>query len=147
LGFSKEEVERSIPLLSTRLIGFLMRELFELEPTSVLLVAAVIEAQEFDAHEIASFKANLSKHYGFEVDVFDPYFRHQEIDVAMGHAELFASHSDFIVINDRQLLDDIVNKLHDLKHAFDLQGLEIKAYFTDLHGKYLPRQSVEFAGI
>jgi hypothetical protein len=48
LGMSRVEVTTSIPLLSTRLVGFLMRELFELEPASTLMVAAVIEAQEFD---------------------------------------------------------------------------------------------------
>ena len=147
LGMSKVEVTTSIPLLSTRLVGFLMRELFELEPASTLMVAAVIEAQEFDEPQIAKFKARLLEHYGIDVRAFDPYFRHQEIDVSLGHAALLASNMDLVEINDAHLLDQLVNKIHDLKHAFDLQGIEIKAYFTTLNGKYLPRQPVTFASI
>lgn len=147
LGLSKIEVTTSIPLLSTRLVGFLMRELFELEPASTLMVAAVIEAQEFDAAQIARFKARLHEHYGVDVRAFDPYFRHQEIDVSLGHAALLASNIDLIEINDAQVLDQVVNKIHDLKHAFDLQGIEIKAYYTTLNGKYLPRQPVTFESI
>jgi len=147
LGMSKEEVESSIPLLSTRLIGFLMRELFELEASSALMVAAVVEAQEFDEEQIERFKTKLQGHYGVEARAFDPYFQHQQIDVGLGHSELFASHMDLIEINDSRTLDQVVNKVHDLKHAFDLQGIEIKSYFTSLDGKYFPRQPVDFDSI
>lgn len=147
LGMSREDVKMSIPLLSTRLIGFLMRELFELEPSSALMVAAVIEAQEFDEKQINEFKTKLHEHYGVDDKAFEPYFAHQEIDVGLGHAQLLASNLDLIDIRDRQLLDQLVNKIHDLKHAFDLQGIEIKSYFTTLNGKYFPRQAVNFESI
>ena len=147
LGMSVSEVETSIPLLSTRLIGFLMRELFELAPSAALLVAAVIEAQGFAEKEIDSFKASLAEHYGIDLHALDPYFEHQKIDVGMGHAALLADNIDLVQIEDRHTLDQVVNKIHDLKHAFDLQGLEIKAYFTTLNGKYFPRQRVDFQAI
>ncbi|MES2208203.1 MAG: hypothetical protein V4525_15570 [Pseudomonadota bacterium] len=147
LGLSRSEVETSIPLLSTRLVGFLMRELFELEPSSVLMVAAVIEAQEFNEEQIAEFKVSLAEHYHVDAKAFDPYFKHQQIDVGLGHAELLESHLDLIEIQDRKCLDQVANKIHDLKHAFDLQGIEIKAYFNRLDGKYFPRQPVNFESI
>ncbi len=147
LGVTREEVRTSIPLLSTRLVGFLMRELFELEPASALMAAAVVEAQEFDEGQIEAFKASLERHYGVEARAFDPYFRHQQIDVGLGHAELLAEHIELVEIEDRGRLDEVVNKLHDLKHAFDLQGIEVKAYYTELNGKYVPRQAVEYESI
>lgn len=147
LGLTVEEIESSIPLLSTRLIGFLMRELFELVPAATLMVAAVVEAQEFDAPQVAAFKAALHKHYGIEDSALDPYFRHQEIDVGLGHAQLLESNLDLLDVQEPQLLDQVMNKIHDLKHTFDLQGIEIKAYFSALNGKYLPRQPVTFASI
>ena len=64
LGMSKAEVHTSIPLLSTRMIGFQMRELFEVEPSSALMVAAVLEAQEFNDAQIDAFKGHLRSHYG-----------------------------------------------------------------------------------
>jgi hypothetical protein len=56
-------------------------------------------------------------------------------------------HLNLIEIDDAAVLDQVVNKIHDLKHAFDLQGIEIKAYYTTLNGKYLPRQPVTFESI
>jgi len=147
LGLTRDEVKSSIPLLSTRLVGLLMRELFELEPSSVLVVAAVIEAQDFNESQIAAFKNSINRHYGIDLHAFDPYFQHQQIDVGLGHAELLASHLDLIEVQDRRTLDQITNGIHDLKHSFDLQGVELKAYFTTLNGKYFPRQPVDFASI
>lgn len=147
LGMSKAEVQTSIPLLSTRMIAFQMRELFEVEPSSALMVAAVLEAQEFNDAQIGAFKEHLRSHYGIQIDAMDPYFEHQRIDVGLGHAELLATHLDLIHVIDLQTLDQIVNKIHDLKHAFDLQSVEIKHYFTALNGKYVPRQPVDFASI
>lgn len=147
LGMSRQEIQTSVPLLSTRMIGFLMRELFELEPGSPLIVAAVIEAQEFDQEQIQLFKEKLDEYYGVGAQTFDPYFEHQKIDVGLGHAQLLASNLDLIEIDALPQLNQLVNKIHDLKHAFDLQGLEIKEYFTTLNGKYVPRQPIDFTSI
>ncbi len=147
LGVSSAEVNTSIPLLSTRLIGFLMRELFEFEPSAALMVAAVVEAQEFEEQGVGNFKRKLCDHYDTGPHAFDPYFKHQQIDFALGHSQLLLSYLDLVTIKDRRLLDQVVNKLHDLKHAFDLQGIEIKNYYTSLNGKYFPRQAVAFESI
>ncbi len=147
LGLSRREVESSVPLLSTRLIGFLMRELFEIEPSAVLLVAALVEAQDFNDEQIASFKLKLSEHYGIGADALDPYFQHQAIDVGLGHAQLLAANLDLFEVTELTRLDAIVNRLHDVKHAFDLQGIEIKSYFEKLNGKYVPRQHMSFSAI
>jgi hypothetical protein len=80
-------------------------------------------------------------------DAFDPYFEHQAIDVGMGHAELLATHRHLIAVTDRRTLDQVTNTMHDLLHAFDLQGTEIKAYYAQLNGKYVPRQPVTFDAI
>jgi hypothetical protein len=147
LGVTAAEVKTSVPLLSTRLVGFLMRELFQLEPSSSLLVAAVLEARDFNKVEIEGFKKALHQHYGLDRAAFDPYFAHQQIDVRLGHASLLESNTDLITVDDPMILDQLTNKLHDLKHAFDLQGLEIKHYFEPLNGKYVPRQPVAFDSI
>lgn len=146
-GLSRGEVASSKPMLATRLIAFLMRELFEIAPWAVLPVAAMLEAQEVEDHRIEAFKANLCERYDLPTDAFDPYFRHQQIDVGMGHAEMLANHGNLIEIPDRGTLDDVTNKIHDLKHAFELQSLEIKTYYEELNGRYVPRQRVTFDAI
>ncbi|MDY7048820.1 MAG: iron-containing redox enzyme family protein [Microcystis panniformis WG22] len=147
LGLSRQEIETSIPLVSTRTISFLMRELYELAPASVLMIAAVVEAHDFDEEGIQLFKEKLDRDYHIGVQTFDPFFEHQKVDWSLNHADLLAANIDLIEIDDVATLDQIVNKIHDLKHAFDLQGLEIKAYYTNLDGKYLPRQPVDFNSI
>jgi pyrroloquinoline quinone (PQQ) biosynthesis protein C len=140
LGLTREEIEASTPLVSTRLVGFLMRDLFELEPASALMVAALVEAQEFNAAQIQAFQERVGELYGLPEDALGPLFEHQRVDVQMGHAELLAENLGLVEIRESSKLDRVVNGLHDLKHAFDLQGLEIKDYYSVLGGKYFPRQ-------
>lgn len=147
LGLKREEVKASTPLVSTRAISLLMREMVEKEPASVLLMAALVEAQEFREDSIEGFKERMRELYGVPLDTFNPFFEHQKIDVGMGHAELFDDNSELFDITDSQRLDAIVNRLHDLKHAFELQSLEIETYYSKLDGKYFPRQPMLFSSL
>jgi len=147
LGLSRAEIEASSPMLSTRMIGVVMREMFDLEPSSVLLLAALVEAQEFDEDQVELFKAALDTHYGIGAKSFDPYFEHQKIDFNLGHARMLEDNINLLRVKDRAVLDKIVNKLHEVKHAFDLQSMEIRQYYADLNGKYVPRQAMNFAAV
>jgi len=147
LGLSRVEVANSIPLVGTRTVSFMMRSLVELNPSAMLLIAALVEAQDFDEKLIGQFTTALEQHYNIPASVFDPYFEHQRIDVKMGHAQLLENNLDLVDIDAQPLLDRVVNELHDLKHAFDLQGLEIEQYYGDLNGRYLPRQFMSFAAV
>ena len=145
IGLSRDEIEQSHPLPSTRLISFLMREMFELDPASVLLMAALVEAQEFDAENIEVFQKLLEKQYDLPAGAMTPYFEHQEIDTGLGHSQLLEQNINLFTLTDPEKLEEVVNKLHDLKHAFELQGTEIKAYYTKLDGRYYPRQMMRYS--
>lgn len=147
LGLKREEVKTSWPLVSTRAVALLMREMFEEEPVSVLLMAALVEAQEFRDDSIQGFKLRMQELYDLPLDTFNPFFEHQKIDVGMGHAELLERNIELFDVTDPKRLDRIVNRLHDLKHAFELQTEEIKAYYSDLEGKYFPRQPMLFSSL
>lgn len=147
LGLSVKEIESSHPMLSTRMIGFVMRDMFSLEPSTVLLLAALVEAQEFDEDQIGIFKQKLDDYYKIGARSFDPYFDHQRIDFNLGHAKMLEDNLDLLNVSNPSLLDGMVNKLHDVKHAFDLQGAEIRSYYGDLNGKYVPRQPINYSDI
>jgi hypothetical protein len=147
LGLKREEVKSSTPLVSTRAVSLLIREMAEKEPSSLLLMAALVEAQEFREESIDGFKARMQELYGLPLDTFGPFFEHQKIDVGMGHAELFDDNVELFDITDPPRLDGIVNRLHDLKHAFELQSLEIETYYSKLDGKYFPRQPMLFSSL
>jgi pyrroloquinoline quinone (PQQ) biosynthesis protein C len=147
LGLSEDEVRNSVPLVSTRSIGLLMKELFEKEPVALLIVAALVEAQEFDSQAIAGFKDELVAHYGVTKDALDPYFEHQKIDVNLGHAQLLDEHVAWLDELGGDRLDQVIDGVHDIKHAFDLQGIEVKHYYGCLNGRYFPRQPMSFEAI
>lgn len=136
MGVSEAEVDSSIPLLSTRLVGFLMRELFESEPWSVLMVLAVTELR-------SSARANASTAEGPLSSYLDELTAHAEI----GHAGLLEANSELVTVDDSRRVDRALNMVHDLMHAFDLQRQEVLSYFGSLDGKYFPRQTVSLASI
>ncbi len=146
IGLSRQEIEQSIPLVSTRTINLLMRELFEFEPCSVLLVANIIEATDFEASQADEFQQNLTQNYQLSPETFRPFLEHTRIDAQLGHGKMLENHRDLLDKIEIAKLDVVVNKIHDLKHAFDLQKLEIKDYYTH-QGNYFPRQFVDFFAI
>ena len=145
-GLSKQEVEDSIPLISTRTIDLLFKELFALEPATVLLVASIIEAEDLDKNSAQEVTKMLHEVHGFPIDMLNPFFDHVEIDSKFGHHQLLQNNMKLMEEINPLCLHDIVNKLHDIKHAFDLQKLEIKDYYEKT-GNYLPRQYVDFFAI
>jgi hypothetical protein len=147
LGLTRAEIEASNPLVSTRLIGFLMRELFEFEPATVLLVASIIEAHETPEDQLDAFQRQLERKYDLRHGDMAPYFQHQLIDVALGHCKLLEDNLELFAVRDVAALDLIVDKMHDLKHAFELQSSEIKSYYGNLSGMYFPRQPITFAAL
>ena len=147
LGLTREEVVTSWPLVSTRTVALMMREMFAAEPVSVLLMAALVEAQEFREDGILSFKTRMQELYDLPLDTFNPFFEHQKVDVGMGHAELLQDNIELFDITDPKRLDYIVNRLHDLKHAFELQTDEVKSYYSKLDGKYFPRQPMLYSSL
>jgi hypothetical protein len=147
IGLTRAEIEASSPLVSTRLIGFLMRELFEFEPATVLLVASIIEAHETPEDQLDAFQRQLERRYDLRQGDMAPYFQHQLIDVALGHSKLLEDNLELFAVRNVAALDRIVDKMHDLKHAFELQSSEIKSYYGNLSGMYFPRQPMTFSAL
>jgi hypothetical protein len=146
LDLTQDEIRHSIPLVTTRLIDLLMRELFARTPCAALLVAALVEADDFGDDELPALQRDFSRHYNAPADCLAPLFRHSQIDADLGHGKLAERHAHLLRFDSEAQLNDTVNKLHDLKHAFDAQNLEIKDYYGRL-GNYFPRQSVDYFAI
>ncbi len=147
LGIKEEEVKFSTPMLSTRLVGFIMRDLFQLCPSSVLLMAALVEANEIEEDKLDIFNEKMKRYYDTPDQAFKPYFDHQDIDAKLGHVNLLRDNLHLLQFDSKKTRDLVVNKLHDLKHAFDLMGLEITDYYKEMAGKYFPRQPIFFDAI
>ena len=147
MGLSRSEIEGSAPLVATRTVSFLMRDLFAFEPAAAFLMAALVEARDYDAKQIAGYTQRMEELYGFPAQAWDPYFEHQKVDYDLGHWKLLAENERFIQVTERERLDLLVDKLHDLKHGFDLQSLEILSYYEELNGKYFPRQKMQYFAI
>ena len=145
-GLKKEEIEQSTPLVSTRTIQFILEDLFRYEPTSVFIVASIVEAMEYDERSKTKFARTMKKNYQLPISMWDSFFDHIKLDNQLEHQHLMEKHIDYIKKINKKKLNEMVNKLHDLKHAFDLQKLEIKNHYGN-PGSYVPRQYVNFFSI
>lgn len=146
LGVRIEEVRNSIPLVTTRLIDLLMRELFAATPCAALLLAAIVEADDFTEDELPRLQSDFSRHYDAPQDCLTPLFQHSQIDSELGHGKLAERYSHLLSFSNAHELHETINRLHDIKHAFDAQKLEIKEYYGR-QGNYFPRQYVDFFSI
>jgi hypothetical protein len=146
LGLAAAEIQSSIPLVSTRLIDLLMRELFTIAPCSALLLGAIVEARNPKHDEVGSLFKTLSEAYDVSPRAFTSIQRQMMIDAQRHRARLATEYSHLIALESEEQLHEVVNKLHDIKHAFDLQQLEIEEYYNK-RGNYIPRQYVDFFGI
>ena len=145
-GLSKQDVEFSAPLISTRSIDFLFKELFAIEPASVLLVAHIVEEKNFDQEYMTIISKTLHDRHGFAMDMLKPFFDHISIDDMLGHHDLLKNNLKLLDDINPYNLHDILCKLHDIKLAFELQKLEIRDYY-DKSINYIPRQHVDFFSI
>lgn len=146
VGFSEKEVSTSIPLVSTQALLNLISDLFIRHPQTVALVARVIEADEYTEDTGEQIRAALEQHFNVGRDALDGLITHMAIDYSMGHADLIETHKKFIVFDNKDDVHFVFNRIHDIKHAFDLQKLEILDYYTHL-GNYVPRQKVDYFGV
>lgn len=146
LGLTTDEVRHSVPLVTTRLIDLLMREMFASTPCAALLLAAIVEADDFAEDELPDLQRSFSRHYGAAEDCLAPLFQHSHIDSHLGHGKLAQAHTKLLRFKNGSDLHETVNRLHDIKHAFDAQKLEIKDYYGR-QGNYFPRQRVDFFAI
>jgi hypothetical protein len=146
MGLTREEVRESVPLVSTQLLHFQMQELFRDAPCAALLLAAIVEADDFIDDEADAAQQRFAQHYDTPADSLAPFFEHIRLDANLGHSKLAQNHADLLVFEKSAQLHDTVNRLHDIKHAFDAQKLEIKDYYGK-QGNYFPRQRVDFFAI
>lgn len=147
LGLSRTEVERSIPLLSTRLLCFQLRELLEGAPWSAFIVETIRGAQALDDAQIAELRVHATARYHIDPAALEPWFELQRFEARHAGPELAAEHADLIDVDDVPALDAICNQVHDIRHAFDLLALEVKDYHQSLQGKYVPRQAVSYSDL
>ncbi|MCM0148765.1 hypothetical protein KCN56_09350 [Photobacterium galatheae] len=146
LGFTEEEVTQSIPLVSTQSILNMIQNLFEKYPCSVALVARVIEADTYSEDIATEIRNALENNLNIERDILDGLIEHMAVDYSLGHAELIHELREFILFPDIDDVHYVLNSIHDIKHAFDVQKLEIINYYTHV-GNYVPRQKVDFFGV
>lgn len=147
IGLSSAEVQGSRPLASTRAVMLMMRSLFSIHPATVLLMAHMVEASEAPHEDLRQLRRKIEFRQQLPPDSLAPIFEHQAIDASLGHQTLLSRHCHLLPTGPRALLDEIVGGLHDLKHMFELQTLEVQAYYRELGGKFLPPQPVNYESL
>ncbi|HRG64135.1 MAG TPA: hypothetical protein PLP75_14080, partial [Burkholderiales bacterium] len=145
-GVTFAEVEASVPLVSTQNILNLLKELFVDYPWTPLFVAKVIEEGDFSSMVVEITGNKLKEIYDITYNPLVHLYNHAEIDFQLRHFFILDNNKHLIELIEKQDIHDILNRIHDIKHAFDLQKLEIKDYYSH-PGNYFPRQKVDFFGV
>lgn len=146
MGFSKEEIRTGNCLVSTQLIHKQMVEMISNEPLSILPISLMIESLEYDEEELQHSYEDIAVYYGFIPTTFEDFLKHMKIDFQLGHGFIFQKYQEYLQTLSINQLNVLVNSLHDLKHCFDLQSMEIKAHYGK-KGTYMPRQYISFDSI
>lgn len=146
MGFTSNEVRAGNCLVSTGLIHKQMLEMVRYEPLAVLPISLMIESLEYEEEELSRTYEEIALFYGFERTTFQDFLHHMKVDFQLGHGKIFSECKELLKEISVEKINSIVNSLHDLKHCFDLQSLEIKKHY-EKKGTYMPRQYISFFGI
>lgn len=146
LGYKKHEVENSIPLVSTKNIIDHMKNLVKIHPFSLFFINKIIESDSDEKEINDKLKDIISNKFSINRDVLNTFFEHSSIDYKLSHYSLLEKNIAHFYLNENTISHDILNYLHDIKHCFDLQKLEILEYYNKI-GNYIPRQKVDFFGV
>ncbi|WP_283132308.1 iron-containing redox enzyme family protein [Enterovibrio norvegicus] len=146
MGYKRNEIETSIPLVSTASMLSMMEAFCKRYPAGTFWLATVIENDEFNEDEFNSTKAKICENYDLPLDSMDSFFKHSKVDYELGHSELANTYQEYLPDVDIKTASNILNDLHDIKHAIDVQCLEIEEYYSKV-GNYIPRQRVDYFGV
>jgi hypothetical protein len=90
----------------------------------------------------ASFEA-MAETNGVAAHLVAPVVEHLAGDIAAGHTNLLRGVLAQTEYVDAPLVHDVVNRMHDLKHAFDQYHDGILQYYSDI-SNYIPRVRVDY---
>lgn len=138
-------MQNSVPLVSTQNIIHLMGNLVQKHKFAIFLIAAMIESDSYQEQDADAAIKELMSIYQIGYEAIAPLFEHEKIDCELGHKVLLKKNKKYFEIKEHNDVHSIINAMHDIKHAFDLQKLEIIDYYTKL-GNYVPRKKVDYFG-
>lgn len=145
IGLPADEVVSSRPLVSTSAIGLLMRELVAANPGAMLLIAHLIEADGFDEAVMRSLDRDICSRHGFPEQAMAPLFEHQRVDFELGHYKLLADNLALLRIGSPGERQWILDKMCQLKEAYQLLGLEVQAAYKGRSMEAVIRRPVRTA--
>ncbi|HZF93809.1 MAG TPA: hypothetical protein VEZ20_02945 [Allosphingosinicella sp.] len=145
IGLPAGDVVSSRPLVSTTAIGLLMRELVAANPGAMLLIAHLIEADGFDEAVMRSLDSDICSQHGFPEQAMAPLFEHQRVDFELGHYKLLADNLGLIQIGSARELQWILDKMCQLKEAYQLLGIEVQASYKGRSMDAVIRRPVRIA--
>lgn len=143
LGFSKEEVENSHPIIGTMSLINMMSDIARQDTLAYLTCTSLFEARK---EEYESSKASLEKiceNYGYTFEDIDPFIEHLRGDVEADHNSLLEEALEPHELIPANRAHFIVNCMHDLKHSYDQHHDQIIQYYSDPQN-YIPRLKVDY---
>ncbi len=143
MGLAKEDVINAHPIIGTMSLINMLCEIGRQSSLSYIACTSLFEAKKNDFESAKKKFLEISKIYGFDLDVVNPIIEHMRMDVAAGHTSLLSEALSEYNVIDAKEAHYAVNCVHDLKHAFDQFHDQIIQYYSDV-SNYVPRLKVDY---
>lgn len=143
LGCRRAHVTAAHPTVGTLSLVNMLCDLGRRDTLAYIAGTTLFEALPGDELEGEAGVAALAAGYGVPRAAFGPALRHLQMDAGAGHSSLLDQALDGADALPAERVHNIVNMLHDLKHAYDLHHDQILHYYGDI-SNYIPRPRVDY---
>lgn len=142
-GIPGEFLRSAHPTIGTLSLANMLCEIGRRSTLAYISCTSLFEARSSEADQAeAEFRAICAR-YEIPTVAADLFVQHFRADLSAGHSSLLRKY-----VSDHDQIDaadahEVVNCMHDLKHAFDQYHDQILAYYEDI-SNYIPRPRVDF---
>lgn len=143
LGVSRKVLETANPGIGTTSMINMLCDIGRNSSLAYIATTALFEARQDDFEPAKKSFEKICTQFGFKAEAIQPFLEHMRGDIEAGHESLLEE-----ALKDREYITakeahEIVNFVHDVKHAFDQFHDQIIAYYND-NASYIPRLYVDY---
>lgn len=143
LGLANEWIATAHPIIGTQSLISLLSDIARRNTLGYIACTSLFEARAEEASSAAASLETLAKTYGFSPEDVRPAIQHMEADVRLQHVSMLKQAFPEVEQIQASLVHEVVNDLHDLKHAFDQYHDQIWQYYSEI-SNYIPRLKVDY---
>jgi hypothetical protein len=142
LGFTDDDVSRSVPLPMTLALSNFMRQAAREDALAYSICSAVLEGTTTDRGTYAPYYDTAAELYGIPRAAVTPIFAHLDLDVKYQHSDLFLDICRTVDVMSAQRASRVLDYGHQLVEHIWIWTENIERYYEDV-GNPMPRRAFD----